>query len=71
MKSTYEKRWGHPRFKKATAHLEVKAQKRREAEARNSKFQALSRDDKWYHICEAPGECKKQKAKYYTIKGVY
>jgi len=63
MKSTYEKRWGHARFKKATAHFEVKAQKRREAETRNTKYQRLSISDKWNHVSNSPGDCMKQRAK--------
>jgi len=63
MKQTYEKRWGHARFKKATIHLEVKAQKRREAEARNSKYQALSYVDKCKWILCMPGNHAKQSAK--------
>jgi hypothetical protein len=38
MKSTYEQRWGHKRTRKATKHLEVKAQKRVEAEERQLSY---------------------------------
>jgi hypothetical protein len=37
MKSTYEQRWGHKRTRKAVKHLEVKAQKRAEADERTEK----------------------------------
>jgi hypothetical protein len=39
MKSSYEQRWGHSHTKKATHHLAVKEQKRKEAEARNKTYQ--------------------------------
>jgi hypothetical protein len=43
MKSTYEKRWGHPRTKTATKHLLRKQQKREEAEKRNKEYQEKHR----------------------------
>jgi regulator of protease activity HflC (stomatin/prohibitin superfamily) len=43
MKSTYEKRWGHPRTKKAVKHLEAKARKQAEAKARNEAYAASER----------------------------
>lgn len=46
MKSTYEKRWGHPRFKKATIHLQNKLVKRQEADERNTKWSNLSFSEK-------------------------
>lgn len=38
MKSTYEKRWGHPRYRIATKHIEIKARKREEAENRQAEY---------------------------------
>jgi len=38
MKSTYEKRWGHKRYRKATKHLEYLVRRRVEAKARQKEF---------------------------------
>jgi hypothetical protein len=38
MKSSYEVRWGHPRYKHATKHRIEQERKRKEAEERNSKY---------------------------------
>lgn len=70
MKSTYEKRWGHARFRKATKHFEVKAQKRREAEARQMKYQSLTRDQKWDRACNSRGNCENEKRKLAAIRSL-
>ena len=60
MKSTYEKRWGHPRFRKAVKHLQIKEQKRVEAEARNAKYAGMTYTEKMYLILSVPGNCLRQ-----------
>ena len=70
MKSTYEKRWGHARFRKAVVHLRIKELKRNEAMARNAKYQALTRDEKWERACSATGNCANQKTKLANIRSI-
>ena len=70
MKTSYEKRWGHPRYRKATKHLEIKAQTRREAEARQMKYDALTRDQKRDRACNSRGNCENEKRKLANIRSL-
>ena len=70
MKSTYEKRWGHPRYRKAVIHLQIKEQKRHEAEARQMKYNALSRDEKWGRAINARGNCENEMRKLANIRSL-
>ena len=68
MKSTYEKRWGHPRFKKAIKHLVVKARKREEAEMRQSRWNRLSLEEKIEAEHLRPGFARKVLIRLYRIQ---
>jgi len=63
MKSTYEKRWGHPRTRKATIKRTMKAQRRTEAHDRNERWNGLSQIEQIAILRFRPGKCAKQIAR--------